>query len=96
MKEYRQMLAAIERVGDRKAKVRTSLQTEDAFLSAVALSDPWLSNPSQDTEEVLSGFLKITQHAMVKRRSWVNIAVYPCLHPSLTHHRNINPFENKV
>ena len=43
-----------------------------------------------------SEFLKITQHAIVKRRSWANIAVCPCLHPSLTHHRNINPFENKV
>ena len=30
---------------------------------------------------------------MVKRRSWVNIAVCLCLHPSFTHHRNI---ENKV
>ena len=55
-----------------------------------------LSNPCQDAEEVLSGFLKIIQRAMVKRRSWVNVAVCPCLHPSLTHHGNINPFENKV
>ena len=73
-----------------------SLQTENVPLEAVALSDPRLSNPSQDAEEVLSGFLKITQRAMVKRRSWVNITVSHCLHPSLTHHRNINPFENKV
>ena len=89
MKEYRQMLAAVELVGDRKARVRSSLQN-------AALSDPRLSNPNQDAEEVISEFLKITQRAMVKRRSWVNIAVCLCLHPSLTHHRNINPFENKV
>ena len=30
---------------------------------------------------------------MVRRRSWVNIAVYPYLHSSLTHHRSI---ENKL
>ena len=87
MKENRHVPAAVELVGDRKA----SLQTE-----AVALSNSQLSNPSQDAEEVLSGFLKITQRAMIKRRSWVNIAVCPCLHSSLTHNRNINPLENKV
>ena len=65
-------------------------------LRAVALSNLGLINPSQDVEEVLSGVLKITQRAMIKRRNWVNIAVCPCLHPSLTHHRDINPFENKV
>ena len=91
MKEYRQMPAVVESVGHRKARVRASLQTEGC-----GPQWPRSSNPSQDAEEVLSGFLKITQHAMVKRRSWVNIAVCPCLHPSLTHHRNINPFENKV
>ena len=31
--------------------------------------------------------------AMVKRRTWVNIAVCPCRYSSLTHHRNI---KNKV
>ena len=59
------------------------------LLSALALSDPRLSNPGQDAKEVLSGFLKITQRAMATRRSWVNIAVCACLHSSLTHHRNI-------
>ena len=38
-------------------------------LRAVTLSDTRLSNLSLDAEEVLSGFLKITQRAMVKRRS---------------------------
>ena len=33
---------------------------------------------------------------MIMRKSWVNIAVCPCLQSSLTHHRYINPFENKV
>ena len=95
MKEYRQMPAAVETAGvgrperEPACKLRTPLR-------AVTLSDPRLNNPSQDAEEVPSGFLKITQRAMVKKRSWVNIAVCPCLHTSLTHHRNINPFENKV
>ena len=96
MKEYKQMPAAVETVVDRKARVRTSLQTKNALLEATAPREPRLSNPNQDSEEVLSGFLKITQRALVKRRSWVNIAVCPYLHPSLTHNRNINPFENKV
>ena len=96
MKEYRQMLAAVEWVGDRKARMTTSLQTENAPLGETALSEPRLSNPSQEAEEVLSWFSKIKQRAMVKRRSWVNIAVCPCLHSSLAHHRNINPLENKV
>ena len=85
MKEYRQVPVAFELVGDRKAAMEASLQTEGCC--------PRLSNPNQDAEEVLSGFWKITQRSMVKRRSWVNVAVRPCLHSSLTHHRNI---ENKV
>ena len=93
MKECWQMPAAVESVRGRKA---SPLADWERPVSAVALSDSQLSNTSQDVEEVLSGFLKITQRAMAKRRSWVNIAVCPCLHPSLRHHRNINPFENKV
>ena len=87
------MLAAVELVGDREARWRASLQTANAPLRAVAFSDPRLSNTSQDAEEVQSGFLKITQRAMVKSRSMVNIAVCLCLHSSLTYHRNINRFE---
>ena len=64
--------------------MRTSLQTENAPLRAVALGDPRLSNRSRDAEEELSGFLKITPRAMVKRRSWVSIAVCPSL-PHLSH-----------
>ena len=91
MKEYRQLQAAVELV--RTGRPEWGLACR---LMSVALSDPRLSNPSQDAEELLSGFLKITQRAMVRRRSWVNIAACPCRHPSLTHHRHINPFENKV
>ena len=91
MKEYMPMPEAVESVGAWRP-----VWGPDCRLKAVALSDPRLSNPSQDAEEVLSGLLKITQRAMVKRRSRVNIAICPCLHLSLTHHRNINPFENKV
>ena len=82
MREYRLVPVAVELVGERIARERAS--------------DPMLSNPSQVAEDVLSGFLKITQHALVNGRGWVNIAVCPCLHQSLTHHRNINPHENKV
>ena len=93
MKEYRQMPVIVESVGDRKA---SQFADWECPTRAVALSDPRLSNHSEDAEEVLSGFLTITQRAMVKRWSWVYIAVCPCLLPSLTHHRNIAPFENKV
>ena len=96
MTESRHMPVAVESVGDRKAWVRTSLQTKNAPLEATALNEPRLSNLSQDAEEVLSGFLKITQRAMVRSRSWVNIPVCPCLYPSLKLPRNISPFENKV
>ena len=88
MKEYRQVPVAVELVVHRKARVRASLQTEGG-----GPQRPPVEQPSQDAEEVLSGFLRITQRAMVKRSSWVNIAVCPCLHPSFTRHRNI---ENKV
>ena len=90
------MSAAVESVGDRKARVRASLQTEKDPLRVVAFRNARLGNPSQDVEGVLSGFLKITQHAMVRKRSWFNVAVCLCLHRSLTHHRNINPLDNKV
>ena len=77
MKEYRQVPAAVELIG-----IGWPVWGLACRLKAVALS-----NPRQDAEEVPSGFLKITQCAMVKRRSWVNIAICPCLHSSLTRHR---------
>ena len=49
-----------------------------------ALSYPRLSNPSQERSA-----------AMVERRTWVNIAVRPCLHSFLTHNKH-HLFENKV
>ena len=79
MKEYRQVLAAVESVGDRKARVKASLQTEGC-------------DPLWPLVEQLQ--LRCRRSAaMIKRRSWVNIAVCPCLHSSLKHHRNI---KNKV
>ena len=47
--------------------------------SFAALSDPRLSNPSQRCER---------SAVMVKRRTWVNIAVCPSLHSFLTHNRS--------
>ena len=91
MKEYRQVPAAVDLVGSREAVWGLACR-----LRAAALSDPPLSNLIRDVEEVLSGFLKITQRAIVKSRSWVNIAVCPCFQSSLTYQRNINPFENKM
>ena len=78
MKEYRQMPAVVERVGTSKAWVRASLQTEGCGLQ----------RPQPRCGRSAKWVLKITHRDMVKRRSWVNIAVCP--------HRNINPFENKV
>ena len=77
MKEYRQMLVAVELIGDRKARVRASLQIEGC-------------GPEQPQPRCGRST------AMVKRRSWINIVVCPCLHSSLIRHRIINPFENKV
>ena len=82
MKEYWQVPAAVESVGNKKARSRATLQTEGC-------SSQWppFEQPKPRCRR---------SAAMFKGGSWVNIAVCPCLHPSLTHHRNINPFENKV
>ena len=78
-KKYRQVPAAVELVGHRKARMRASLQTKGC-------GPQW---PPVGQPQPRCG----RSAAMVKRRSWVNLAVCPCLHSSLTHHRNI---ENKV
>ena len=82
MKEYRQVPVAVELVGDRKAKVRASLKTEGH-----GPQQPPVEQPQPRCGR---------NAAMVRRRSWINIAVCPCLHSSLTYHRILNPFENKV
>ena len=51
-----------------------------------ALSDPWLSNPSQDAKEVL---------LWARKNLGQYVAVRPCLHSFLTHNKH-HPFENKV
>ena len=79
MKEYRQVPAAVELVVNEKARVRASWQTE-------GFGPPW---PPAEHIQPRYG----RSAAMVRRRSWVNIAVCPCLYSSLTHHRNI---ENNV
>ena len=73
----------------RKARVRTSLQTEKASLSADEQPQPrWRKSAKWVLEDNIACY--------DQESSWVNIAVCPYPHPSLTHHRNINPFENKV
>ena len=68
------MPTAVESVGDSEGQSESQLAVcENALLRAIALSGLQLSNPSQDVEEVLSGFLKITQRAIVKRRSYRSI-----------------------
>ena len=62
--------------------MKTSLQTE----GFTALSDPRLSNQSQDAKEVL---------LWSREEFGVNIAVRPYLHSFLTHNKH-HPFENKV
>ena len=79
MKEYRQVLGAVELAGDRNVRVRTSLQTEGC-----GPQRPPVEQPQPRCRR---------SAAMVKRRTWVNIAVCPCLQSSVTHHKNI---ENKV
>ena len=78
IKEYRQVPAVVELVGDWKARVRASLQTEGYGPQRPPVKQPQL---------------RCGRRATMVKRSWVNIAVCPCLHSSLTHHRNI---ENKV
>ena len=75
MKDYRQVPAAVELVGYRKARVRASLQTEGCGPQRPPVEQP---RPRCGRSA-----------AMAKKRSWVNIAVCYCLHSSLKHHRNI-------
>ena len=79
IKEYRRVPMAVALVGDRKAKVRATMQTEGCGPQRPPVEQP---KPRCGRSA-----------AMARRRSWVNIAVCPCLHSSLIHHRNI---ENKV
>ena len=72
----------VELVEDRKARVRASLQTEGC-------------GPQRPPVEQLQPRCGRSA-AVVNRKSWVNIAVCPCLYSSLIHNRNINPLENKV
>ena len=82
MKEYRQVPAAVELVGDRKARVRASLQTEWYGPQRLPVKQPQPRCRRSAT--------------MGKRRHWVNITVCPCLHSSLTHNRNLKCLKNKV
>ena len=91
MKEYRQVRAAVELVDDRKARVRASLQTE------VCGSQRTLVEPPQPRcGRSAKWVLEDNTACYGQEKIWVNIAVCPCLHSSLTHNRTINPFENKV
>ena len=82
MKEYRQVPAAVELVGDRKARMKASLQTESC-------------GPQRPPDEQPEPRC-VRSAAMAQKRSWINIAVCSCLHSCPTHNRTINPFENKV
>ena len=63
-----QMLVAVESVGDSESQSESQFAvSETAPPKGVAFSGLWLNNPSQDVEEVLSGFLKITQRSIVKK-----------------------------
>ena len=69
MKEYRQVLVAVELVGHRKARMRASLQTEDC-----GPKRPPVEQPQPRCRRSAS---------TVRRRSWVNIAV--CLSSLISH-----------
>ena len=90
MKEYRQMSAAVEFVGDRKARVRASLQTEGC-----GPQRPPVKQPEPRCGRSAERVLEDNTACYGRRGSWVNIVVCPWFDPSLTHHRNINHFENK-
>ena len=88
MKEYRQVPAAVELAEDRIAKVRASLKTEGC-----GPQRPPVEQPQQRCGRSTKWVLEDNTACYGQEKKWVNIAVCPCLHSSLTHHRNI---ENKV
>ena len=70
------MPAAVDSVGIGGSEGQSQSQlavSESAPLRAAALSGLWLRGPSQDEKEEQSRVLKITQLAMVKRRSYRSI-----------------------
>ena len=91
MKEYRQVPAAVELVRNRKARVRASLQTKGCGPQWPLVEELW-PRCRRSNKWVLED----NTACYGQEKSWVNIAISPCLHSSLTHDRNINPFENKV
>ena len=82
MKEYRQVPAAVEFSRRQECQSGDSLQIEGYGSQRPPFEQP----------EPRCG----RSAAMVKSRTWVNIVVCPGLHLSLTHIKDINPFENKV
>ena len=65
-------------------------QSETGCQSEKQLADWGLCGPQWPTVEQASSRCERSA-SMVERRTWVNIAVRPCLHPSLTHNRT-SPF----
>ena len=66
--------AAVESVGVNEGRARASLQSLRApSWGLVAHTRPPVEQPSREAKEVLSGVLKITQRAMVKRKSYGSI-----------------------
>ena len=71
-----QITSAVESIGGSEGQSQSQSQlaiNESTSLRAAALSGPWLNNPDRDAEEVLRGVVKITQRAMVNRRSYRSI-----------------------
>ena len=91
MKEYRQVPVVVELVGDRKARERTSLKTEGSGPRRTPVEQP-----QPRCKRSAKWVLEDNTACYGQKKKLVNIAVCPCLHSSLTHHRIINPFENKV
>ena len=79
MKKYRHVRVAVELVSTRNVRVRASLQSEGCGPQ----------RPPVEQHQPRCG----RSAAIVWRKSWVNIAVCHCFHPSLTHPKSI---ENKV
>ena len=91
MKEYRQVPAAVELVGYKKARVSARLQTEGCCPQRSPVEQP-----QPRCRRSAKWVLEDDTAWYGQEKKWVNIAVCPYLQSSLTQHRNINPFENNV
>ena len=88
MKEYRHVPAAVELVGDRKTRVRVSLQTEGC-----GPQRPPVEQVQPRCRRSAKWVLEDNTACYGQKKK---LSQYSSLSLSLTRHKNINPFENNV